>query len=87
MDLIHSSTTREGRQLRGIVGGGYEIYPRAMHKGTSSLIMLTAWLIWKHRNAVVFNATLPDTASLFDTIPRLDRHTCFDPHRGIGLAG
>jgi hypothetical protein len=41
---------------------------RAVHKGTSSLIMLTAWWIWKHHNAVVFDSALPDTSSLFKTI-------------------
>uniref|UniRef100_A0ACD5UTN6 Uncharacterized protein n=1 Tax=Avena sativa TaxID=4498 RepID=A0ACD5UTN6_AVESA len=28
--------------------------PRALRKGTSSLVMLTAWWIWKLRNSVVF---------------------------------
>jgi hypothetical protein len=32
------------------------------------MILLTAWWIWKHRNAVIFNAAPPDTTSLCDTI-------------------
>jgi hypothetical protein len=31
--------------------------PRQLRKGTSSIIMLTAWWIWKHRNVVIFNNT------------------------------
>uniref|UniRef100_A0ACD5Z6J4 Uncharacterized protein n=1 Tax=Avena sativa TaxID=4498 RepID=A0ACD5Z6J4_AVESA len=42
--------------------------PRPMRKGTSSLIMLTAWCIWKHRNAVTFNNARPSVAPLVDTI-------------------
>jgi hypothetical protein len=51
--------------------GGMELRnlpPRALRKGTSSLIMLTAWWIWKLRNAVVLDAAIPNTASLSDTI-------------------
>jgi hypothetical protein len=68
--------------------------PHAMRKGTSSLIMLTAWWIWKHHNAVVFDGPLPDTSSLFETIRGsslgvrwCDRHTCLDPCRCLGLVG
>jgi hypothetical protein len=42
--------------------------PCHMRKGTSSLIMLTAWWVWKHRNAIVFNNELPSVVSLVDTI-------------------
>jgi hypothetical protein len=28
------------------------------HKGTSSGIMLTAWWLWKRRNAVIFDGAL-----------------------------
>jgi hypothetical protein len=41
---------------------------RALRKGTSSMILLTAWWMWKHRNAAVFNNTQPSVASLLDTI-------------------
>jgi hypothetical protein len=51
-----------------MVAGNYKIYLRALRRGTSSLIMLLARWIWKIRNAVVFDAALPDTASLSDTI-------------------
>jgi hypothetical protein len=51
-----------------MVEGSYEIYLLALRKGTLSVIMLTTWWIWKHRNAVVFNRALPNTASLFDMI-------------------
>jgi hypothetical protein len=42
--------------------------PHALRKGTSFLIMLTAWWIWKLRNTVVFEAAIPNTASLSNTI-------------------
>jgi hypothetical protein len=42
--------------------------PRAMRKGTSSLVMLTAWWIWKHRNAIIFDDANPDLGHLLDTI-------------------
>ena len=42
--------------------------PRQLRKGTSSIIMLTAWWIWKHRNAAVFDNTRPSVTSLFNDI-------------------
>jgi hypothetical protein len=39
-----------------------------LHKGTLLMILLTAWWIWKHRNAAVFDNTRPSVASLVDTI-------------------
>jgi hypothetical protein len=42
--------------------------PRQFRKGTSSLIMLTAWWIWKHRNDAVFDNARPSVSSLFDDI-------------------
>jgi hypothetical protein len=41
---------------------------RQLLKGTSSIIMLTAWGIWKHRNAAVFDNVRPSVASLFNDI-------------------
>ncbi|KAK1648579.1 hypothetical protein QYE76_066384 [Lolium multiflorum] len=42
--------------------------PRQLRKGTSSVIMLTAWWIWKHRNAAVFDNARPSVTSLFNDI-------------------
>jgi hypothetical protein len=42
--------------------------PRALRKGTSSLVMLTVWWLWKHRNAIVFDNAPPNARSLLDTI-------------------
>jgi hypothetical protein len=42
--------------------------PRALRKGTSSMILLTTWWIWKHRNAAVFDNTRPSVASLLAMI-------------------
>ena len=40
----------------------------AMKQGTSLVIMLTAWWIWKQRSAVVFGNGQPNVASLLVTI-------------------
>jgi hypothetical protein len=42
--------------------------PRQLRKGISSIIMLTAWWIWKHRNAAVFDNAQPSVTSLFGDI-------------------
>ncbi|XP_047084491.1 uncharacterized protein LOC124695715 [Lolium rigidum] len=42
--------------------------PRQLRKGTSLLIMLTAWWIWKHRNAVIFDNAQPSVPALFSDI-------------------
>jgi hypothetical protein len=40
----------------------------AARKGTSSVIMLTAWWLWKRRNTVIFDTTWPDLGGLLDII-------------------
>jgi hypothetical protein len=42
--------------------------PRQLRMGTSPVIMLTAWWIWKHRNAAVFDNAWPSVTSLFNDI-------------------
>ena len=42
--------------------------PRRLWKGTSSLIMLTAWWIWKHRNAAIFDNARTSIPSPLSTI-------------------
>jgi len=42
--------------------------PRQLRKGTSSLIMLTAWWLWKHKYEAIFNNARPLVTTLFDTI-------------------
>jgi hypothetical protein len=42
--------------------------PRQLRKGTSSVIMLTAWWIWKHRNASVFDGAQPSMPKLLQNI-------------------
>ena len=42
--------------------------PRLLRRGTSSVIMLTAWWIWKQRNAVVFDNGTPSVSALVETI-------------------
>jgi hypothetical protein len=57
--------------------------PRALRKGTSSMILLTAWWIWKHRNAAVFDNTQPSVASLLDTIKAEAREWAEAGARGV----
>jgi hypothetical protein len=42
--------------------------PKAARKGISSAIMLTAWWLWKRRNAIIFDGARPDLHGLVDTI-------------------
>jgi hypothetical protein len=42
--------------------------PTALRRGTSSVIMLTAWWLWKRWNAVIFDGTQPDLCGLLDMI-------------------
>ncbi|XP_047095402.1 uncharacterized protein LOC124707763 [Lolium rigidum] len=42
--------------------------PRQLRKDTSSVIMLTTWWIWKHRNAAVFDNARPSVTSLSNDI-------------------
>jgi hypothetical protein len=37
-----------------------DIVPRMIKKGLNSLIILGAWMVWKHRNRVVFDGATPD---------------------------
>uniref|UniRef100_A0A8I6YBX2 Reverse transcriptase zinc-binding domain-containing protein n=1 Tax=Hordeum vulgare subsp. vulgare TaxID=112509 RepID=A0A8I6YBX2_HORVV len=42
--------------------------PSALRKGFTLLAILTAWSIWKHRNAGIFDGLQPSTARLLTTI-------------------
>ncbi|KQJ84655.1 hypothetical protein BRADI_5g22083v3, partial [Brachypodium distachyon] len=42
--------------------------PSSARKGTTSLVMLIAWSIWKHRNTAVFDNSPPSIASLLDAV-------------------
>jgi hypothetical protein len=56
-----------------MVVNGSTIHPRLLHKGTWSIIMLTAWSIWKHRNTSVFDYSRHFIATTFDMI-RAEAH-------------
>jgi hypothetical protein len=57
--------------------------PRQLRKGTSSVIMLTAWWIWKHRNAVVFDNVRPSVTSLFNDLAAEARQWADAGARGV----
>uniref|UniRef100_A0A452YRW9 Reverse transcriptase zinc-binding domain-containing protein n=1 Tax=Aegilops tauschii subsp. strangulata TaxID=200361 RepID=A0A452YRW9_AEGTS len=42
--------------------------PASPRKGLNSLVALTAWSIWKHRNAALFDDLRPSTDALVHTI-------------------
>jgi hypothetical protein len=42
--------------------------PLILHKGTSSVIMLIVWWLWKHHNIVVFDNAQPSMACFLDMI-------------------
>ncbi|KAE8786586.1 Importin subunit alpha-1b [Hordeum vulgare] len=42
--------------------------PAPVRKGLSSLIILTAWWLWKHRNACIFDRATPSLTLVSDTI-------------------
>jgi hypothetical protein len=42
--------------------------PRQLRKGMSSIIMLTAWWIRKHRNAAIFDNAQPSVPSQLNDI-------------------
>ena len=59
--------------------------PRALRKGTSSLIMLTAWWIWKQRNTVVFDNASPNMGCLLATIRSEARSWASVGASGLGV--
>ena len=59
-------------------------------KGVNSLIILGAWLIWKHRNACVFEGVTPSVISIMRDLR--DEHSLWclagaNKLQGLGLAG
>ena len=59
-------------------------------KGVNSLIILGAWLIWKHRIACVFEGVTPSVISIMRDLR--DEHSLWclagaNKLQGLGLAG
>jgi len=48
--------------------GADKTLPQPMHKGLASIALLTPWMIWKHRNACVFNHARPSVSGLMTKI-------------------
>ncbi|KAK1605761.1 hypothetical protein QYE76_029434 [Lolium multiflorum] len=58
-------------------------YSRQLRKGTSSLIMLTGWWIWKHKNVAVFDNVCPSVTSLLSDIKAEARQWANASARGL----
>ena len=64
-----------------------KIVPKDNKKGVNSIIILGAWLIWKHRNACVFEGAEPSTASLLRAFDE-ERHLwCLAGAKGLRRLG
>jgi hypothetical protein len=63
--------------LSPCTGGRWEKYsdivPRMIKKGLNSLIILRAWMVWKHQNRVVFDRALPTSLFCSDPLRRKDK--------------
>ncbi|CAO2186422.1 unnamed protein product [Urochloa humidicola] len=64
--------------------------PKDQKKGVNSLIILGAWMIWKHRNACVFEGVAPSVATILKELK--DEHSLWclagaKKLHGLGLAG
>lgn len=44
------------------------VAPPQQRKGFASLVIITAWFIWKHRNAAIFDGLQPSNSHLLSTI-------------------
>ena len=42
--------------------------PSCFRKGFASLVIITAWAIWKHRNNIIFDGLQPSNGDLLATI-------------------
>lgn len=42
--------------------------PKGLCKGIGTIIILTAWLLWKHRNACIFDGAQPSNMELIRDI-------------------
>ncbi|GJN31823.1 hypothetical protein PR202_gb20270 [Eleusine coracana subsp. coracana] len=61
-----------------------------MKKGVNSLIILTAWSIWKHRNTCVFYGAAPSVSAIMQEIKDEHGLWCMVEAKkleGLGLAG
>ena len=58
--------------------------PSGLRKGLNSIVTLTVWAIWKHRNAVIFDGLHPSTDDLVLSIQ--DDARLWDKAGAKGLA-
>lgn len=85
MDPLHLRPADRWCLFCRLVAGVHPLFPSYHAKGTASLIMLTAWSIWKHRNAAVFDNATPNFASLLDLIKTDARCWASAGPAGLGM--
>uniref|UniRef100_A0A0A8Z1B8 Uncharacterized protein n=1 Tax=Arundo donax TaxID=35708 RepID=A0A0A8Z1B8_ARUDO len=56
-------------------------------KGVNSLIILGAWMLWKHRNACVFGGASPNLQELIRLAMGEYRMWCIAGARGLSALG
>ncbi|TVU24997.1 hypothetical protein EJB05_27471, partial [Eragrostis curvula] len=61
--------------------------PKSKRKGTNILIILTAWLLWKHGNSRVFDSISPNIATLLRCFNEEHHLWCLAGARGLRTLG
>ncbi|TVU16289.1 hypothetical protein EJB05_39843, partial [Eragrostis curvula] len=56
-------------------------------KGLNTLIILGAWILWKHRNAGVFEGTSPNVQNALNNLKLEAQHWVFAGARGLSDLG
>ncbi|GJN27974.1 hypothetical protein PR202_gb16046 [Eleusine coracana subsp. coracana] len=61
--------------------------PKARRKGFNSVVILVAWLLWKHRNACVFEGSSPDLRSILRSYDTEHHLWCIAGVKGLASLG
>ena len=61
--------------------------PKEKKKGLNTVIILGAWILWKHRNACVFDGAPPRISSLMQAFKDEEELWCLVGARGLRTLG
>ncbi|GJN18629.1 hypothetical protein PR202_gb05805 [Eleusine coracana subsp. coracana] len=61
--------------------------PKNKRKGINTLIILTTWFLWKHRNSCVFEGSNPSIAALLHHLNEEHHLWCLARARGLRRIG